>query len=138
MKKIIIIILFLPTIIIAKSWKVERVNDYYMLKHQSLKKHSYQIFHESGLPKFRNEKKINSSFTLIIYEAGSSGTSMPVTTVRAIILDSKTMSYIGDAPYAYESKGSYEIVQPKWNITNKQIIVNDEEEGSKKAFKSSK
>lgn len=110
----------------ASEWKIKKQNGLYFLEKSN--EHSFQVINEAGTPEFIEEKELGDFFKIILYDAGSPGTSVNVTIKRALVFNKITLRYLGDYPYEYVGYP----IQPRWTVKGKKLTIKDEETGLSK------
>jgi len=127
--KILLILLLTTTFAHASMWKVKSKNQVFFLVNEN--DQTYQIISEGGSPKFIKEVKLNNNFILALYNAGTAGTSTPITIHRAVVLNKTTLKYLGDYPYKYIGSNA---AQPQWRTNGKVLSISDQESGLEKTI----
>lgn len=67
--------------------------------------------------------------SVIHYDAGSAGTSKIIHSFRAVVFNTRTQTFLGQAAVKYESSGEEKVAD--WNFLKKEIVINDPFEGKK-------
>lgn len=67
--------------------------------------------------------------SVIHYYAGAAGTSQIVRSYRAVVYNTKTQTFLGQAAVKHESNG--EVKKAKWSYSEDKIVIDDPEEGKK-------
>ncbi|MBT3585801.1 MAG: hypothetical protein HN509_12925 [Halobacteriovoraceae bacterium] len=127
MRKLIVVFFVICTPLsalpaIGKEWRVTVFMDHFFLQKLSNKKLMKKIKSVGGRPRFERvilNKK--SKVQLLVYFAGTAGTSFMVETYRAVIFDTNSKKFLGDFPFAY--KGSKKIKQPRWIFDKGHISI---------------
>lgn len=65
--------------------------------------------------------------SVIHYDAGSAGTTRIIHSYRAVVFNTKTQNFLGQAAVKYESNGQEKLAD--WSFLKKEIIVNDPFDG---------
>lgn len=118
------------------QWKVILFNDLYYLENIHEPNLRTKIMTMNNIPKFMNvTSKLNNRVQLLVYLAGSSGTSVEVKEIRASIYDTKNKVFLGDFPYQYKMTNKKGFPQPKWVFKNSSIHISDIQTGLSKLIK---
>ncbi len=121
MKKIILLAFLLPSIAFGATWSTVKQGDFFLLQDRENAKVTHQMIFSGGQPRIIAVNKKYSGIELIEYNAGDSGTSTIINTIRRVVFDVKNQKFLGDHPYKFSVVGdsTKTIDSPKWEIDEK-------------------
>lgn len=114
----------------AGRWNVGSYQDEFYI--MGPKGKTFSILSVGGKPKFLYEKDFKEKYLLLVYQAGTAGTSQPIVVQRALIIKKGSYKFVGDAPFAYSPSAgtTYNPTQPVWKTDKANVLeVVDSEAG---------
>lgn len=132
MKKLLLVTLFIFNFCAlagVKDWSIVENEGQYWLQYKDQKNLKALITKRTGESKVIKTIDVGSNYEVIVYYSGVAGTFNIVEVSYAVIFDKKARQFIGDYPWAYKSQTNAKkpMPNPKWNITEKSIIITDEQ-----------
>ena len=111
------------------DWDIyeDRYGKYLGLKKVQLKMiKMYTLSGEVSLLKVEHPEEA-PHLSIVHYYAGAAGTSQIVRSYRAVVYDTKTQTFLGQAPIKHELNGEEKAA--KWEFFKDKIVVTDSQEG---------
>ncbi|MDD0854080.1 hypothetical protein HBN50_13285 [Halobacteriovorax sp. GB3] len=110
---------------LANDWYIQDKDGFFLLTSKEDKEHYYQLRDVGGGPEFQQVEILRGDIVKLIYNAGTAGTSAPISMIRAIVYNTKTKKFLGDYPLAYRSVMKMSFEQPQWQIKENILYVSD-------------